>query len=188
MPTFLSDPSTPFYTLLGALVIILGLVALRRQKRSDLVNLGIGAVVVLAVFLIDRAVESPREEVEHVVNDMARAAEKSDYDAVFQNVSDSFSYKGKDKKVARQAAEMAKGYFPGGIRLWGVTRDRFKETGDSTAEQEFDAQFVDGPQTRHRCVGVFKKENGVWKMTTFRLYPVVGNTDEEVTPPGLDGR
>ena len=185
MPTFLSDPTTAFYTVLGALVIILGLVALRRQQRKDLVNLGIGAVVLLAVFLIDRAFDSPREEVEHVVNDMTRTAEKSDYDGVFAHVSDSFSYRGKDKKTARQAAETAKGYFPEGIRIWGATRNRFKEIDGSTAEQEFDAQFVSGPQTRHRVVGVFVKEGGAWKLKTFRLYPVVGNTDEEVVPPGL---
>ena len=187
MPTFLSDPSTPFYTLLGALVIILGLVALRRQKRADLVNLAIGAAVLLAVFLIDQAVDSPREEVENVVKDMGRTAQSSDYDGVFQHVSESFNYKGKNKQAARQAAETARGYFPEGIRIWGLTRNGFKEIDDSTAEQEFDAQFVNAPQTRHRCVGVFKKENGVWKMTSFRLYAVVGNgsTDQEVTPPGL---
>ncbi|HVK12570.1 MAG TPA: hypothetical protein VM597_27725 [Gemmataceae bacterium] len=185
MLSYFADPSRTLYLLLGAIVIVLGLIALRRQKRSDLINLGIGALVLLVVFLIDRTTDSPREAVGEVVTDMARAAEKSDYDAVFQHMSESFDYKGKDKKAARQAAEMSKSYFPEGIRIWGVSRERFKEIDASTAEQEFDAQFVSGPQTRHRCVGVFKKEGDAWKLKTFRLYSVVGNTDQEVTPPGL---
>jgi hypothetical protein len=187
MPTALSDPSRTFYILLAVIVVILGAVALRRQKKADVISFAIAAAVLLLVFLVDRAVDSPREEVDHVVAAMASAGQTANYDAVFQHVSDSFSYKGKNKQAARQAAETSRTYFPEGIRIWGVTPAGFKHLDDTTAEQEFDAQFVNGPQTRHRCIGVFKKENGVWKMTTFRLYPVVGTADpnQEATIPGL---
>src|SRR5262249_25495090 len=63
MPTVLSDPSPTLYVILGALVIIFGAIAARRQKRSDVINFAIPAVLLLALFLIDRAFESPREQV-----------------------------------------------------------------------------------------------------------------------------
>jgi hypothetical protein len=188
MPTALSDPSSSFYILLGAIVVVLGAIALRRQKRSDLVSFGIAAAILLAVFLIDRAVESPREGVDRALTQIGTAGQANDYDGMFKHVSESLNYKGKSKHAARDAAEMAKRYFNDGIRIWGADRKGFKLIDETTAEQEFDAQFVNAPQTRHSCVGIFKKEDGEWRLTSFRLYPVVGGDGEkkqEVTPPGL---
>ena len=188
MPTFLSDPSTALYAVLGVAVLITGVLAARRQKRSDLINFAIPAAVLLAVFLIDQAYESPREAVARTLKEMETASQGRKYDDLFKHVSDKFQYKSLDKKGLREKAGVAEGYFPEGIRIWNVTRPNFKQVDDSTIEQEFDVQPVGHPEGRYQCVGVFKKEaDGQWRVVTFRLYQVVGGGEgrQEATPPGL---
>ena len=190
MPTALSDPSTALYAVLGVAALILGLIALRRQKRSDVINFAIPAAALLTVFLIDRFIESPRETVARKLREMEAASQARKYDDMFQHVSDQFSYRGHNKKALREKANLAENYFPEGLRIWNATRPNFKQVDETTIEQEFDVQPVNSPQFRHQCVGVFKKEaDGEWRMVTFRLYPVVGGGGggerQEVVPPGL---
>jgi hypothetical protein len=185
MPTFLSDPSTPFYTLLGALVIILGLVALRRQKRSDFVNLGIGAVVLLAVFLIDRSVESPREEVERRIHAMGTASREGKTAAILEHVAESFKYRSLDKKGLEGLARKAEQMGLGGIEEWDVKRADFKEGPDgTTVEQSFRVQLKGHPESQRIVVATFKKEPDGWRLITFKTMNPV-NAGEEMDVPGL---
>ncbi len=190
MPTLLADPTTTMYVVLAAMVIVLGALAFRRQKKSDVITFSVAAVLLLVLFLIDQAFESPREKVVRSLKEMEAATHSNNYDEVFRHISDSFKYKALDKKGLRDKANLAEQYFPAGLRIWNTTRSNFKEMADGTLEQEFDVQPVSNPQLRYQCVGVFKKESdGEWRMTTFRLYSVVGGMSdgkrEEVTPPGL---
>jgi hypothetical protein len=189
MPTALSDPSTALYGVLLVATLVLGMIALRRQRRSDVINFAIPAAALVALFLIDRFVESPRETVARKLREMETASQGRRYDEMFQHVSDQFTYKGLNKKGLREKASQAENYFPEGLRIWNATRPNFKQVDDTTIEQEFDVQPVSSPQFRHLCVGVFKKESdGEWRLVTFRLYPVVGGEGgprQEVTPPGL---
>jgi hypothetical protein len=188
MPTILADPPTVVYAILGVMVLILGVLAAKRQKKADVLTFGVAAAVLLAVFLIDWMVESPRETIARTLKEMETASQARKYDELFKHVSEKFQYKSLDKKALRERAAVAEGYFPEGVRIWNVTRSNFNQVDDNTVEQEFDVQPVNSPQFRYQCVGVFKKEgDGEWKMTTFRLYNVVNNgpAREEVTPPGL---
>ena len=187
MPTALSDPSTALYAVLGVAALVLGLIAVRRQKRSDVINFAIPAAALVAVFLIDRFVESPRETVVRKLREMEAASQARKYDDMFQHVSEQFKYQSLDKKALREKARQAENYFPEGLRIWNATRPNFKQVDETTIEQEFDVQPVSGPQFRHLCVGVFKKEGDEWRLVTFRLYPVVdaggGGQRQEVTLP-----
>src|SRR2546422_3365547 len=127
MPTFLADPSTALYAILGVVTLVLGVVAARRQKRSDAINFVIAAAILLAVFLIDRAYESPREAVARKLKEMESASQANRYDELFRHVSDKFQYKSLDKKALRDKANMATTFFPEGVRIWNVGRPNFKQ-------------------------------------------------------------
>jgi hypothetical protein len=188
MPTFLADPSTALYAILGVAVLVTGVLAAKRQKRSDLINFLIPTAALLALFLIDEMYDSPREAVARALKEMESASQAKKYDDLFKHVSDKFQYRSLDKKGLREKAGLAEGYFPEGVRIWNVTRDNFKPKHDGSVEQEFDVQPVSSPQFRYICVGVFRQEaDGQWRLMTFRLYPVVGGGGErqEVTLPGL---
>jgi hypothetical protein len=188
MPTFFSDPSTAQYAILAVAVLVLGAVAARRQKRADAIFFAMVAALFLLVVAIDFAVESPRESVVRTLKEMETASQGKKYDDLFKHVSDKFQYKALDKKGLRELAKQAEIHFPEGVRIWNANRGNFKLLDDNTIEQEFDIQPVNGPQFRHQCVGVFKKEaDGEWRMTTFRLYSIVGQEGgrQEVSPPGM---
>jgi hypothetical protein len=190
MPTLLSDPTSTMYIAFGAIVVVLGALALRRQKKADVITFAAGAALLLVLYLIDITHESPREQVVRKLKEMESATHAKNYDEVFKHISESFKYKSLDKKGLRDKARLAEQYFPEGVSIWDHGRTNFKEMVDGTIEQEFAVQPKNNPQFRYQCVGVFKKEpDGEWRLITFRLYPVVGGSEggqrEEVTPPGL---
>lgn len=190
MPTLLADPTSTMYIVFGAMVVILGALALRRQKKSDVITFVVAAIALLALYLVDLTNESPREQVVRKLKEMEVSSQAKSYDDVFKHISDSFQYKTLDKKALREKARMAENYFPEGVRIWNTGRSNYKLMQDGSIEQEFDVQPVNNPQFRHQCVGVFKKDpDGEYRLTTFRLYAVVGSSSdgkrEEVTVPGL---
>jgi hypothetical protein len=189
MPTLISDPTSTMYIVFGAMVVILGALALRRQKKSDVITFVVAAVLLIAMFLVDRLVETPREQVERKLKEIQSASQARNYDEAFKHVSESFHYRSLDKKALREKARLGEQYFPEGVSIFQVNRSDFKEMTDGTIEQEFAVQPKNNGQFRYQCVGVFKKDpDGEWRLFTVRFYPVVGGSGgqrEEVTPPGL---
>src|SRR5262249_2681189 len=110
MPTLLADPTRTMYIVFGAMVVILGAMALRRQKKVDVITFVISAVLLLALFLIDWAYESPREKVVRTLEEMKSASQARNYDDVFKHISNDFKYKSLDKKAFRERATIAEGY------------------------------------------------------------------------------
>src|SRR5215216_2089479 len=106
MPTAFSDPSPTLYLILGILVVILGAIALRRQRRSDVINFLIPAALLLALFLIDQAVESPREQIVSSIREMETATQNKHHADVFKHVSNDFKYKSLDKKQLQDKAQL----------------------------------------------------------------------------------
>jgi hypothetical protein len=184
MPTALSDPSTALYAVLGVATLVLGLVALRRQKRSDVINFAIPAAALVALFLIDRFVESPRESIVRTLREMEMASQNKDYDGAFKHISDDFKYQSTDKKGLREKAQALQTLSQvEGIKITNTDRRGFIQKDDNTAEQVFDVMplGVPGNTYRYEVVGTFRKEKEQW-----RLLGVVFKQDGQVvTPPGL---
>src|SRR6478609_6144232 len=107
MPTAFSDPSPTLYLVLGVVTVTFGAVAVRRQRRSDVINFLIPAALLLALFLIDQAIESPREAAVRKIKEMGTASRDRKYDDLFRHVSESFKYRSLDKKGLRDRARQA---------------------------------------------------------------------------------
>jgi hypothetical protein len=75
MPTFLSDPPQVVYLILGGLLVITGAIAAQRQDRRTMIPFLGSFLLMLAVFLTDRLVESPREEAVRRTHMLAMAAD-----------------------------------------------------------------------------------------------------------------
>jgi hypothetical protein len=184
MPTVLSDPSGTLYGVLGAVVVIFGAIAVRRQKRSDVINFAIPAILLLALFLIDLAFESPREQIEKVIKEMEAGTQNKKHEDVFKHVSESFKYKTLDKKGLQEKARLVES-IPNweGIKVASLERKGFVQKDDNTAEQQFEVHPVrlGTGEYRYDCVATFKKEGGQWRLVGFRLL----KDGQEVTPPGL---
>ena len=185
MPTALSDPTTALYTILAAITLMLGVIALRRQKRSDVINFAIPAVALAALFIIDRMVESPREQIVKNLQEMEAASQNKKLDELFSHVSDKFQYKTLDKKGLRDKANQAES-LPNwqGIKIGAGTlnRDGFAIK-DDTAEQKFEVMPIGlpGNEYRYECTATFKNEGGKWRLIGCKFF----KDGQEVTPPGL---
>ena len=186
MPTLLSDPTRAMYIVLGAMVVILGATALRRQKKSDVITFAVAAVLLLVLYIIDRSFESPREQVVRNIQEMGAASQSKKYDDLFKHVSDSFDYKGLDKKALREKARLAEQYFDG-IEAWDYGRNDFKIVDDTTVTQGFLVQPKNSgnPAYQRYVVATFKKEGEAWRLKKFALYdPIKKTNDAELGIPG----
>jgi hypothetical protein len=191
MPVFFSDPSPTAYAFGVILVAVLVGVYLRSRRKKDLYPLAGGVAALLALFLIDRFVESPREESMRRMHEMSAASAKKNWDDVFTNVSDSFSYKGAggaqtDKKGLREKVRSVESFVDKGFVVWGFSRDDFKQINDTTVEIGFSAKVKDNDATTTYVKATFTKDpDGQWRMSGFTCYEPI-NTKERRTLPGLD--
>jgi len=135
------------------------------------------------LFIIDRMVESPREQIVKNLQEMESASQNKKLDDVFKHVSDKFQYRTWDKKALRDKATLAES-LPNwqGIKIVNVNRDGFLENGD-TSEQKFEAMplGIPGNEYRYECIGTFKNEGGQWRLTGVKFM----KDGQEVTPPGF---
>jgi len=183
MPTFLADPSTALYAILGVAVLVTGVLAAKRQKRSDLINFLIPTAALLALFLIDEMYESPRETAVRKIQEMGRASREKKYDDVLKHVSDSFKYRSLDKKALRGRAHQAEAVGFGGVSEYDLPRSAFKEVDASTVEQGFRVKHNGSPEIHFYVVGTFKKDpDGEWRLATFKLFDPVNLNDEKEVP------
>ena len=173
MPTFLSDPSTAVYAVLIVLAVAAAAMALASRRRPMVIVAILLALLVAAVFVIDRLVESPREEAERKIREMAAASQKKDWDGVLKHVSESFSYKGAvTKKGFRSLMGRIDASLPfNGVDAWEFSRSEFKQIDAKKLEMGFAAQPTGNPAFRKHCVAAFVLDaDGQWRMAEFKLY------------------
>lgn len=183
MPTALSDPSIALYAILGVATVLLGILALRRQKRSDLINFCIPAAALIALFVIDKAVESPREQTVRKIQEMGKASRDKKYDDIFTHVSDSFRYRTLDKKALRERAKQADGMGFGGFAEYDLARSSFIPMQDGTIEQGFRVNVKLTQDVPFYVKGTFKKDpDGEWRLVTFKLFDPINMNDEKEIP------
>ena len=101
MPTILSDPPPILYILLGTAAIILAAVWARFRTTKLLTAFAGVAGLLLLLFLIDRFVESPREQAVRKMKELAAATQSRRMDEAFRHISESFNYHGMSKSALR---------------------------------------------------------------------------------------
>jgi hypothetical protein len=190
MPTALSDPSPTFYLVLAVVAVITGAVWLRNRRRSSLINFGIAAAVLAALFLIDRLVESPREEAVRRIEDVSAAINDRDFDRMVGHFSDSFNYRGKDKAFLRTAP--LRDIVPREnvrTRVWDFSRDQVEYPNPN----EVIVGFMGRGEGNMGAFGAYfrvtfvKESNGEWKIRTFDAYadPLRRANEQPIPIPGL---
>ncbi len=189
MPTFLSDPSTAFYVILGIAAFITGILALRGGDKKSWLQFGVAFALFAILFACDYFVDSPREASINALKEMAVASETKNTDGMFKYVSESFKHKSTDKAKLRDAVKRAEAELSGykGFTVWNFSRNQFTQIDDSTIEIGFNAQLRELPQSQKSVFATFKKDSdGVWRMSGFAVYPLgQGKEGQEESIPFL---
>lgn len=187
MPTVLSDPSTTLYALVAVMVAVLGAVYVKTRKRGDLIRLVIGVAALAALFIIDRLVESPREEATRKMREMAAASKSKKTEDVFKHVSDSFEYNRMKKAQFEDMWKSLIARYPdfNGIDVDGLGRHDFEPVDDKKVKVGFDV-WPTGyglPEYRYYCTATFVKDpDGQFRMQTFELRKKRGDPSPIVPP------
>ena len=192
MPTFLSDPTLGVYLAL-LLVAIVGVgVWFRNRTRPTAVFAAVTVGLLLALFGIDRAFESPREESGRRVREMATAANARDWVTVGTHVAEKFEYAGRNK--AKFLADIA----PAALRFEATAnfkdfdRDNFEALPDGRVRLGFVGQFS---TPAHGMLALYveavfvKEADGAYRLQGFKVYDYITRTKGgEQALPGLPGR
>jgi hypothetical protein len=197
MPTVLSDPSPNLYAVLVIIVLVLAGIAYRRQKRGDVIRFIVAVAALVALFLIDHFVESPREQASRKVLAMAQASQEKKWDDVVTHVSDSFKYHGPnghefDKEGFRQLGKRAESIpeFKGFV-VTDLHRADYRILDEKNFKISFTAfpREVPNPEYRFWIVATFTMDpDGEWRMSTFNRYDPVkqDHRGPALTIPGVD--
>jgi hypothetical protein len=173
MPTFLSDPTRNLYLLLLVAVVVATAIWLQSRRRNALIAMGVSLGLLLTVYLIDRAVESPREQAIRKMQELAEATQKNDGPNITKQFSEQFRYGSTTRnKVAERFATIRNRWseWKGGV-VWGFDRDGFQEISETQFKIGFSGQAKDYPQTVRYIVATFQRDpDGEWRISKVQFY------------------
>lgn len=194
MPTFLSDPPQTLYLVLGAVLVVTAAVAARKQDRKSLIPAGVALGVLLLLLLLDRMVESPREEAVRRLEAMVHAADARNADAFIAHVADTLEYKGMGLATTVTREQVKTSGFWHILRsnnvhvaAWDFARDDTKQIDPNTVEVGFLAKGeADGKQFPVYIRATFKKQpTGEMKLSRFESYDAIKRQNEAISVPGF---
>jgi hypothetical protein len=203
MPTWLSDPSNGFYLVLFVLAVIAVMVWARNRTRGNLARAGVAVALLVAVFLIDRLVESPREEAVRKTQEMARAANEQfarpapqrNWDGIGAHISDQFDFHGAKKEDLLNAIAQAPAHGDGEGDVTEFDRNRVEyQAGDRVMVPFVVRVFPRGsnftaPQARFHVEGVFARDpDGQYRLRGMRLFEDAGGGRQGVEMTSLPRR
>ena len=180
MPTFLSDPADSLYITLFIVMLVGVGIWYRYRTRKSLIAAEIGVGLLVALFIIDKVFESPREIVIRTAGDFEADFNTGEWNKFEKHIAENFDRKGKKKKDVKVSYDFAKAY-NAKVALWSFNRDDVVVTGD-TITVGFDAK-PQGPEAEafHRYVrGRFAKgPNGKWQLVSYTTYKALNRDVEE---------
>jgi hypothetical protein len=186
MPTLLADPPQVLYLLLGGLLIGTGFLAAQRQDRRALIAFAGAFCLMMLLFGIDQAVESPREEAVRRTYTMAMAADAKNPDAFVEQLADRVTIASGNEPGKTLTREEVKTHpfwqtlraFDVTINVKGFSRDDAKEINDSAVEIGF---MGHGTPRGQNSIPVYvrftyaKQSDGSFKLTTMRFFDPVNH-------------
>jgi hypothetical protein len=183
------------YVFLAALAAVMLYAWWVTRKRRWLYRVGAVAVLAGAYFLLDRLVETSREQIERNLTEMAAGVKARDRDRVFNHLSDDFRWRKFDKSTLRVLAD-SHGWQLGEPILWDI---RFpsdykspvlaKVPGEGQAPPSRWVVFRlkrKGDAVAFDCEALFVREpDGQWRMRHFEVFNPVVDSTKPLDLPGL---
>jgi hypothetical protein len=184
-----ADPSRSFVLLVVIAAVIAGIAAFRTRSRHAVTAFAVFAVMLLAIVLMDRFIESPREEAVRRVEVMTAAAMAGQPDAFVEHVSVKFDKNGvtRDKLRTSQVWELIKHYKPT-IKVWDFSRDQFEMLTDDSIQIGFmmKGEAQQGFILRYGKAKFIRDTDGAWRMSSIAFYnPAENGLKNEDPIPGF---
>jgi hypothetical protein len=188
------------YVALAAAAVVLFVAWWQTRKRYWLYATAAFVALAGLYFLLDRLVETDREQIVRKVNEMAAGVRERNVDRIFANVSEHFRLNNSDRAAFRQFAERAlRTGEVTDITVWDFQfpedfRARVRRTG-TTGPPELDGarvSFMVKPQGPRlgapffRCDATFVRgPDGQWRLFGFQLFQPGVDSNQPVQIPQL---
>jgi hypothetical protein len=177
---WLFEGQTTVYILL--IVVLIGLFVVYWQWRRRVWLYGMAVVVALIglYWLLDRLVETDREQIHRKIGGMASGLQAHNVDAVFKHISDNFrSPQGEDKNELHSLAERRINQVTHVI-VWNIRRDSRPQPGKDYSDLRFSFKVND--EFPFDCQPVFEHDaaNG-WRLKGLKIFKF-GTTEEFPIP------
>ncbi|HZV04462.1 MAG TPA: hypothetical protein VE999_05170 [Gemmataceae bacterium] len=171
---WLFEGRTGVYAVLAALVVFLLVIWWQTRKRWLLLGVAVAVALIGLYALLDKVVETDREQIVRKVNEMAAAVNSRNLDALFENISENFrSPLGKDKQQFR---DFVGHYVNGGIvqnvRVWDIEFDDSPSRENPPARVFFRARAEEngrGLFADCETMWGFDSQHG-WRLRSIRLF------------------
>jgi hypothetical protein len=165
------------------------------RKRRWLYRLGAVAALAGGYFLLDRLVETSREQIERNLNDMVAGVKARDRDRVFDHFADDFRWRKFDRGALRLLAD-SHGWQLGEPIVWDC---RFPSDYKSSVLTRVPGEGQDPPPrwvlfrmkrkgdaVAFDCEALFVRESdGRWRMRHFEVFNPVVESTRPLDVPGL---
>jgi hypothetical protein len=192
------------YVVLAAAAVVLLVAWWQTRKRYWLIGAGAMVGLIGLYFLLDRLVETDREQVVRKVQEMAAAVKARNIDGIFTHVSDEFRLDGLDKASFRNSAEQAiirlrrveevevwDFHVPSDFRSPHESRVGGSTRPTQVAQVGFQAKPKGkGPGLEegvgYPCEARFVRDpDGQWRLLDFQVFKPVSDTKEPLPIPQL---
>jgi hypothetical protein len=195
---WLFEGRTSVYVSLAAIALVMLLAWQQTRKRFCLIGLAAAVGLAGLYFLLDRLVETGREQVVRKVQEMAAGVRARDVNAIFNHVSERFSRGGADRTRFRDMVDgVLRARMVDEVEVWEFTfPEDFRatvslpgqETPAETIRFSFRAKAKGGMATENvgnPCEARFVRDpDGQWRLLDFQVFnPVLTNQREPI--PGL---
>jgi hypothetical protein len=177
---WLFEGRTSVYAILVALAVFLLLAWWQMRKRWLLYGVVATAVLVGVYALLDKAVETDREQIVRKLQEMVAAVNAHNLDAAFVHISDQFRSQG--GKTKRELRDTAQRYLDRRtverVQVWNILIDGRPAREPGEVHVFFSAKTHNGQEFFADCDAVFQfhSEHG-WQLRTFRLLNPLTNED-----------
>jgi hypothetical protein len=160
------------YAILAALIVFLLLVWWQTRKRWLLLGVAVAVAMIGLYALLDKTVETDREQIVRKVQEMAAAVNARDLDGLFENISDNFrSPQGKDKQQLRDTvANYLQMGMVSNVRVWDIVCEDTPSREHPPARVFFRAKAESGRELLADCEATFDydAQHG-WRLRSIRL-------------------
>ena len=185
MSDWLFEGRPTVYVILAAAAVLLFVAWWQTRKRPWLYATVAFLALIGLYFLLDRLVETDREQIVRKVEEMSAGVRERNVERIFANVSEQFRLNNQNRATFRAFAEQAirRGQVTE-VKAWDFQfpddfRTKVRRTG-TTGPQELDAARVaftvkpEGPGLGapfFRCEATFVRDpDGQWRLFTFQLF------------------
>lgn len=193
MPTFLTDPPSSVYLVLGGLLIVTGLIAAQKQDRRAVVPFVVAFFLLFGLFILDRVLESPREEAERRSYLLAVAADAKNPEVFAEQIADQlvvYTAGGEAKTLTRQEVKEHRFWdalrnFEVRVAVWDFSRDDVKYPDDNTVEIGFMGKGeVRGGQTIPVYIrATYRRQpDGSFKLSALRTFEPLNRSQPYAIP------